>query len=457
MAIPIKTARLHLVGQLRETCRQRADMPWLELFHYIIQLFRAYKQKEHQGYCVGKPLCTLRGLYRDLGRSDPASVWTEIDLLLEAFPWQEDGFAEFTTLPDWRQRYPSKKHSVRQRLVELDPSSPQKLRPFKPDGRPLWLVMGGNRLHINGREWQDPCILGEELVHHAEWALWKFLIGMKRLFSTFATEPFQVVGIVPSGIQSRWECRLENFAVSRNPSWTHPRIQVLADDLLSEYGQEMFLADSENILSAYSLGASASEQLMAGIAASLPSVDPDKLCEAIYFGGYVDLHRVPGKRHRTQVVSLMDECVFGSPDLPMDLDVAIQDHWFSSPFTLTSNPWDCIPEGSVESIAETDSGGGWSQIRHTTTTTRLILLAAQTSIPCDATGLAILDRNERMSKTRYGHFLDATLQEFLKTQVASEYLSNLLQRKSNPPRRGSVISSPDNAALTRTRQRRRTA
>lgn len=408
-------ARLRLISQLREACRRRADEPWLELFHYIVQLYRGYSDKADEGVKVTPQLDELRFMADSLGRSDPEAIWQSVDDLLREFPWQQDRYAELTDLEDWHHRFPQDHRPQRVRLVEIDPNVPGKLRPFRPDGRRVWLVIGGNRTHINGIEWQDPLILHEPLINHAETALCRFLTSMNRFLGPMLTDNFTMVGIVPSAIRSRWECRLENFAVTRFPNWSHPRNRLLAQDIVEEYGAGILQKATGTVLSAYSLGCAAAEQLMNAVADLAADTTAGHWSDAVYFAGYVGIRRDLGPRRRLQIVSLMDEAVFGSPDMPDRLADATASRWFSSPFTLQPNPWNDTPPGFDNVVAESDSGCGWSMTRVINDCTRLVLLAGQSSIPGDYSGNAQFDHDTRMAKTRFGHFLDATLSEFAAT------------------------------------------
>lgn len=429
MGVTAYEARIDLIAQLQGACWRRAHTPWLELFHYIFQLYRAFLQKAEAGHKVENELLLLREAYNSLGKADASQIWGVVDALLRGFPWQTKGFAEFTSGATWCRRNWRQGLPARQRLLEVDPETPGQLRPVVDDGRPWWLVMGGNRTHINGLEWQDPRILNEELIDHAEYALWKFLDGMEKLFLGRAeASEFKLVGIAPSTISSRWECRLENFAVSRLPSWSHPRNELLAADLYEQHGDTVLKRSRGTIFSAYSLGCAAAEQLMAACA-KIDASGNDDWADSVYFGGYVDLYKVRCNRKRTQIISLMDECVFGSPDLPDTLHEAIKDHWFSSPFTLRQrSPWEDVPGDIEKVIANYDSGQGWSQLRKINPMTELILLAAQTSVPSDNNGQALLGRSVRMGRTRYGHFLDATLEEFLHSNHSDGILASLFTR-----------------------------
>ena len=396
------------------------------MHHYIFHLYRAYRQKQEVGFDSQNQLAELvRASDLRSNEREPNKIWQIIDSLLEKFPWQENNFREFTTLKDWRSNNSKSKLPARTRLVVVDKNRPGKLAPFKPNGMPAWFVMGGNRTHIDSLEWQDPVIFNEPLVEHAESALWKFLDTMSRLFGKRTLSQINLVGVVPSPVVSRWECRLENFCVSRFPNWTHPRNALLADDLLAQYGQDVFATDSKNVFSAYSLGAVATEQLFAEIRRKCPTIPSTDLIESVYFGGYVDLARLEDQRKRTLIVSLFDECVFGSPDLPEDLMQAIQDKWFSSPFSLKQNPWDELP-GDFDELASIHDGGcGWSTERDFSANAKLILIAAQTSIPTDENGDPLLSDKSRMAFTRHGHFLHATVDEFLKTKHANLTLSRI--------------------------------
>lgn len=405
-------------------CSRRADGPWLQMHHYIFQLYRAYSQKQDLGFDSQKQLADLvHASDLRLREREPDTIWQIVDSLLDSFPWQASGFREFTSLARWRSNFKVSGIQVRQRLVVADPAQPGKLLPFKQNGKPNWFVMGGNRTHIDSLEWQDPVIFDEPLIEHAESALWKFLDTMSRLFKGSVLSEINLVGIVPSPVVSRWECRLENFCVSRFANWTHPRNASLADDLLAQYGDEIFAAASNNIFSAYSLGAVATEQLFSEIRRKCTTIPSKDLAESVYFGGYVDLSRLQDERNRTLVVSLLDECVFGSPDLPEDLLQAIEDKWFSSPFTLRPNPWGELSTDFDRLVAMNDGGCGWSTERQFSGNASLVLLAGQTSIPTDAGGEPMLSDSERMEGTRYGHFLHATVDEFLRTKIAGRLLS----------------------------------
>lgn len=405
-------ARLALISRLREACRRRADEPWLELFHYIVQLYRAYLDKNAEERNCSLQLAKLRSMAASLGRTDPDVTWSSVDELIEGFPWQADGYVQFSNLGGWNQRFPALPHQLITRLVEIDPTKPGSLRPHHYTGEKVWLVMGGNRTHINRIEWQDPSIIGEPLIKHAEAAMYRFLNAMTKTLGPMLRGEYHFVGLVPSTIKSHWECRLENFAVTRFPKWTHPRNRHLGRDILEQFGSALFERARGNVLSAYSLGCAAAEQLMNAVGEMAPSSDATFWSDSVYFAGYVGIRDDLGPRRRLQVVSLMDEAVFGSPDMPTDLENAAQSRWFSSPLAVKPNPWNEVPEDFDKTVAEHDCGCGWSTTRQVNDYTRLMILAGQSSIPADEIGIALLDHDTRMARTRFGHFLDATLIEF---------------------------------------------
>ena len=361
---------------------------------------------------------------RSLGSSDPHFVWQGVDELIQEFPWQSCGYAEFTELGSWKERFPESHSEWTTRLVEIDPSKPGKLRPFRYTGEKIWLVMGGNRTHINGIEWQDPTILGEPLIKHAEAAMWRFLNSMTRTLRPMLQCEYRFVGLVPSAIRSRWECRLENFAVTRFPKWCHPRNRLLGCELLDQFGSALLERAKGNVLSAYSLGCAAAEQLMNAVCNIEHSLNASFWSDSVYFAGYVGIRNDLGPRRRLQVVSLMDEAVFGSPDMPSILEEAAKSRWFSSPLSLRPSPWSNAPCSIDATIATHDSGCGWSSIREVNDFTRLVTLAGQCSIPSDQHGIAQVDHDTRMAKTRFGHFLDATLDEAAKSPQVASILAN---------------------------------
>ena len=99
------SARLRLLAQLRDACRRRAAEPSLELFHYIVQLYRGYSDKSEEGLNVALQRDKLCRMAASLGRTDPDFVWQSIDELLHEFPWQQDGYVEFTEIEQWQSRY----------------------------------------------------------------------------------------------------------------------------------------------------------------------------------------------------------------------------------------------------------------------------------------------------------------------------------------------------------------
>ena len=188
------------------------------------------------------------------------------------------------------------------------------------------------------------------------------------------------------------------------------------------FGSALLQRSWGNVLSAYSLGCAAAEQLMNAVGDIERSHDPAYWSDSVYFAGYVGIRNDLGPRRRLQVVSLMDEAVFGSPDMPPNLEDAAKSRWFSSPLALRPNPWNDVPEGFNETIAKNDCGCGWSVIRQVNDHTKLMILAGQSSIPAGENGDALMDHDIRMAKTRFGHFLDATLTQ----AVASNQFTPLI-------------------------------